>query len=121
MGGSISITSSNVNILQDQSVLHQTINSPTQQPSLAELLKLLDAVKAELPALPEEVRARVSSKVDEAAHQITQKQPDKAKALDSLKNAGAILAEMPKTVTAAVTVGHLLGQIAIYCAKLFSM
>jgi len=120
MNNTFNITSSTVTVAEKIDVVNQTVNV-TQQPSLEELLKLLAEIKARLPELPEETRAKVQRDVAEAERQVTKKQPDTTKALDSLKNAGAILAELPKTAAAAVAMGNLLGQAAIYCAKLFGM
>lgn len=123
MNNTFSITGSTVNVLEVEgnAVLTQSITNITQQPSLEEMLKLLAEIKAKLPELPEEVRAKVQGNVAETERQVTKAQPDKVKALDSLKNAGAILAEMPKTAAAAVSMGKLLSKAAIYCANLFGM
>ncbi len=120
MNNTFNITGSTVNVLEVEgnAVLNQSISNVTQQPSLEELLKLITAIKAETAALPDDVQAKVRDEVD-AAEQQAKKEP--AKALDSLKNAGAILTEMPKTAVAAVTVGNMLSQAAIYCAKLFGI
>lgn len=123
MNNTFSITDSTVNVLEVEgnAVLTQSITNITQQPSLEEMLKLLAEIKAKLPELPEEVRAKVQGNVAETERLVTKAQPDKKKALDSLKNAGAILAEMPKTAAAAVAMANMLSQATIYCAKLFGM
>ncbi|MCI5136279.1 MAG: hypothetical protein D3920_14710 [Candidatus Electrothrix sp. AW2] len=116
MNNTLNITGSTVTVAEKIDVINQIINST--QPSLEDLLKLIAAIKSETAALPEEVQAKVQDELDEAEQQIKK---DPIKALSILKNAETMLAQLPKTAAAAVTVGNMLSQAAIYCAKLFGL
>jgi len=111
MGDTIKSGGGPVNIGKTGGTANQTINTyTTHHVPVEELLRLLEAVKAQLPNLPEEVRSEVRNEVEGAELQVRKDKPDQKKIADKLTNVATVLAAIPKTVAAAVTVFNLVQQ-----------
>jgi len=96
-----------------------TYNAP--QAPAEDLLKLLEAIKARLPELPEKEQVKLRNAVEGAELEAQEDKPDKEEIAASLTRAQKVLAAIPGTVAAALPVGELLGKALIWCGKMAGM
>jgi len=113
--------SSDQNIAQGDGAIAKQVNLGGPQAPVEDLLKIIAALKTELPDLPNEVRAEVEHEVAGAELQARKPEPDREKIAATLTRAQNVLKAVPGTVAAALPVGKLLGDALIWCGKVVGM
>ena len=109
------------NIAQGDGAIGKQVNLGGPQAPVEDLLKIIAALKNELPGLPNEVRAEVEHEVAGAEIQARKPEPDREKIAATLTRAQDVLKAVPGTVAAALPVGELLGKGLIWCGKMAGM
>lgn len=111
------------NITQGDGAIAEQVNNNYNAPQapVEDLLKIIAALKDELPGLPDEIRAEAEHEVVDAELQARKAEPDKEKMAAALTRAQKVLKAVPGTVAATLPVGKLLGDALIWCGKIAGM
>jgi len=108
-------------IAKGKGAIGQINNNYAPQAPAEDLLKLLEAIKARLPELPEKEQVKLRNAVEGAELEAQEDKPDREEIAASLTRAQKVLAAIPGTVAAALPVGELLGKALIWCGKMAGM
>ncbi len=108
-------------IAKGKGAIGQINNNYAPQAPAEDLLKLLAEIKALLPELPEKEQVKLRNAVEGAELEAQEDKPDREGIAAALTRAQKVLKALPDTVTAAVTLGNLLGKALIWCGKAVGM
>ena len=110
------------NIAQGDHAIGKQVNiSNAPQAPVEDLLKIIEALKAELPGLPDKAQAKLRNAVEGVELEAQEDKPDREEIAATLIRAQKMLKAVPGTVAAALPVGKLLGDALVWCGKMAGM